>query len=426
MAKKDKKEYLIIRQSLIHLNSEEKEILKEQCHIAKNLYNFSLHNVKKHFEENKNKEKRYLNYYDNYKICKENENYKLLNSNMSQQLLKELDSSVKSFFGLLKLAKAGKYDYKSIRFPKFLDKDGFTTLIVGYIQIKNNIFKLPYSNLYAQDHPKIYFNMPPILKDKKIKEIRIIPKFKARIFEIQYTYETEKIKNKLNKNKYLGIDLGLNNFATCVEGNGKSFIICGKWLKSKNQWYNKENLRLQKIRNKKDSRRTTNRQAILMNKRNNRVNIFILKTARYIINYCIDNKISSIVLGYDEDLQKNIRISDDKNVSSIPISKIKDKLEYLCRLNGINLIIQEESFTSKASFLDGDLFDKDINKDYNFSGKREKGIYISKDGYKINADVNAAYNILIKSKKLKKCKIEGLITQFKTGKRNCPTRIKLI
>ncbi|MHB9343570.1 transposase, partial [Fusobacterium polymorphum] len=176
--------------------------------------------------------------------------YKKLNSNMAQQVLKEVDRSFKSFFGLLKLAKNGQYDNKKIKLPKYLDKDGFTTLIIGFVRLKDDMLIVPYSNSFKKTHQEVKVKLPPVLKDKKIKEIRIIPKQYSRYFEIQYIYEVEEVQRELNENNVLGIDLGIDNLCTCVTNTGASFIIDGRKLKSINQYYNKINAKLQSIKDK--------------------------------------------------------------------------------------------------------------------------------------------------------------------------------
>ena len=113
------------------------------------------------------------------------------------------------------------------------------------------------SNSFRKTHKKIEIVLPPILLDKNVKEIRIIPKSDGRFFEIQYTYEAGfHIKETLDLNKALSIDVGINNLVTCVTDEGKSFILDGKRLKSINQWYNKNNSRLQSIRDKQKEMKT--------------------------------------------------------------------------------------------------------------------------------------------------------------------------
>lgn len=412
--------YLTVKQQLKKLNKDEYLTLRELSHIAKNLSNEALYNVRKvYFKEDK-----YLSYQENYKLLKESKNYKLLNSNMAQQIIKEIDGSFKSFLALLKLAKNGEYNDK-INIPKYLEKDDFSTLIIGFIRIKNNKIKIPYSYQFRKNHNYIEIKIPPILKDKKIKEIRIVPKAKARFFEIQYIYEVAEIQRKINTNKALAIDFGVNNLATCVTSDGNSFIIDGKKLKSINQWYNKENSRLESIRVKQGYENKTNRQNKNTIKRNNRVNDYISKSARLILNYCIKNKMDCIVCGYNSNFQRNNNIGkiNNQNFYNIPFGKLYKKIEYLSKLYGIKFIIQEESYTSKASFLDGDfipILDEIENKKIEFSGKRiKRGLYQAKNGELINADVNAALNILAKSK------VVSLDRLYCSGELNTPLRIKI-
>lgn len=236
--------YLTVKQQVKHLSKQEYLDIKELCHVAKNLTNEAIYNIRQYYFDNNE----YLSYEKNYKLLKSSDNYKILNSNMAQQILKEVDGSFKSFFNLLRLAKQGKYNYKDIRLPHYLPKDSFTTLFIGFIRIKDSVLIVPYSNAYKKKHNSISIKMPPILKDKKIKEIRIIPKVNARFFEIQYTYEKYIEQKKLNNQNALAIDLGINNLCTCVTSNGYSFIIDGKRLKSINQWFNKRNAYLQSIK----------------------------------------------------------------------------------------------------------------------------------------------------------------------------------
>jgi len=413
--------YLTIKQQLKNLSKEDYLNLKELSHIAKNLYNAATYNVRQYYFQ----EKEYLRYEQNNLLCKENENYKLLNSNMAQQILKEVDGSFKSFFGLLKLAKKGKYDYKSIKLPQYLDKDSFATLVIGFIRIKDNVLIMPYSNIYRKTHKPIKINIPPVLQDKKIKEIRIIPKYNARFFEIQYSYESTDIQRNLDNTKALAIDLGLNNLATCVTNEGKSFIIDGRRLKSVNQWFNKQDSILQSIKDKQGIKNITKKQMIIINNRNNKVSDYINKTCRYIINYCLNNNIGNLVIGYNKTLQKDINLgkANNQNFVNIPVGNIKEKLEYLCKMYGINFTKQEESYTSKASFFDDDEIPKynpNAPKEYIFSGKRVKrGLYITKTGYKLNADINGALNIL------KKSSVVCLKTLYSSGEVDTPVRIRI-
>ena len=414
--------YLTLKQQVKHLSKKEFRNLKYLSHIAKNLTNEAMYNIRQYYFN----KKKYLSYNENYKILKNSENYKKLNSNMAQQILKEVDGSFKSFFGLLKLVKNGKYDNKKIKLPKYLDKDGFTTLVIGFVRLKDDMLIIPYSNSFKKTHKEIAIKLPPILKGKKIKEIRIIPKQYSRYFEIQYTYEVEEVQRELNKENGLGIDLGIDNLCTCVSNNGKSFIIDGRKLKSINQYYNKINAKLQSIKDKQKIDCTTLRQKKIARKRNNRIEDYLSKAARIIISYCLNNDIGKIVLGYNEDFQRNSNIGsiNNQNFVNIPYRKLRDKLTYLCKLYRIEFKLQEESYTSKASFFDGDIipvYDKENLQEYKFSGKRiKRGLYQTSRGYQLNADCNGALNILRKSK------VVDLSVLYNRGELNTPKRIRVV
>lgn len=413
--------YLTVKQQLKHLSKEEYLSLRELSHTAKNLYNQAVYNIRQYYFQ----EKKFLNYNKNNSLLKSSENYKTLNSNMSQQILKEVDGSFKSFFSLLKKKNKGQYNVK-VKLPSYLFKNSFTTLVIGFVRLNEDTLVIPYSNSFKKKHKKISIKIPPILLDKKIKEIRIIPKFNARFFEVQYTYEVEEEQRNLDKNHALAIDFGINNLATCVTSKGRSFIIDGKKLKSINQWFNKENARLQSIKDKqKYGKKPTLRQKYLYSSRNNKVNDYMSKTARRIINYCLENNIGALVCGYNETFQRNSNIGKANNQTfvNIPFGKLREKLEYLCKLYGLIFVEQEESYTSKSSFFDMDIlpkFEADKPQTYSFSGKRiKRGLYQTSKGYILNADVNGALNIL------KKSNVVDLEVLYSRGVVDTPTRIRI-
>ncbi|MBQ6560051.1 MAG: transposase [Erysipelotrichaceae bacterium] len=412
--------YLTIRQQ-VKLKKHEYDTLLELCRYAKNLFNEGVYNCRQYYFN----EGEYLNYEKNYHLLKGSENYRMLNSNVAQQILKEVDGCFQAFFGLLKLAKKGRYSYRDIRLPQYLRKEGYFTLVIGFVRLNENKLLVPFSNTFRKTHRKIEITIPPILSDKQVKEIRIIPKSDGRFFEIQYAYEAGMdIREELDLNKALSIDVGINNLATCVTNNGESFILDGRRLKSVNQWYNKNNARLQSIKDKQHITKTK-QQASLERNRNNQINDYISKCARYIINYCLENNIGNIVIGYNPTLQKESDIGkrNNQNFVSIPFGKLKDKLACLCEYYGIKLIKQEESYTSQASFFDYDdipVYNNDNPKEYIFSGMRiKRGLYKASDGSLLNADINGALNILRKSS------VVSLEALYGRGAVDTPLRIRI-
>ena len=414
--------YFTIKQQVKQLSKEDYKNLRELSHIAKNLTNEAIYNVRQsYFNEGK-----YLNYEKNYALLKNSENYKSLNSNMAQQILKEVDSMFQSFFGLIKLAEKGRYSFKDVKLPYYLPKDSFTTLVIGFVRFNGNQLTIPYSQSYKKGHKGITINLPPKLAGKKVKEIRIIPKSKARFFEIQYCYEAEEIQSNLDENHALAIDLGVDNLAACVTSKGKSFIIDGKRLKSINQWFHKENARLQCIKDKqKFGKKSTNKQQTIRRNRNNKVNDYMNKSARMIINYCLNNDIGTLVCGYNKTFQRNSDIGkkNNQNFVNIPFGKLREKFRYLCKLYGIKYIEQEESYTSKASFFDEDIipvYNQDTPQTYTFSGKRiKRGLYQCGNGKTLNADINGALNILRKSN------VVSLAGLYDRGELDTPIRIRV-
>lgn len=414
--------YLTVKQQIKHLSKEDYKSIKELCHIAKNLTNEAIYNVRQYYFT----EDKFLKYEKNYTLLKSSPNYKELNSNMAQQILKEVDGSFKSFFGLIKLAKQGKYSFKDCKLPRYLPKDGYTTLVIGFVRLNGNKLILPFSNNFKKTHKVVEITIPPVLLDKKVKEIRILPKANARYFEIQYIYETECIQRNLNTQNALALDLGVNNLVTAVSSTGKSFIVDGRKLKSINQWFNKENARLQSIKDKQHfGKKPTNRQKAIARDCNNKVNDYMNKAARMIIDYCINNDIGTLIAGYNVTFQRNSHIGkqNNQNFVNIPYGRLRDKLAYMCELNGITYVEQEESYTSKASFWDKDnipVYNNDNPKEYEFSGNRvHRGLYETANGKTFNADINGALNIMRKSS------VVDMNILYGRGEVDTPIRIRI-
>ncbi len=383
-----------------HLTKKEYSQLRELCFFSNCLYNFGLYNVRQQFF----KDKTFLSYMKNEPQCKDNDNYKLLQANSAQQTLRNVDDAFKSFFGLLK----SKF-VKKARPPKYREKGGLYTLTIAgnSINVKNGYLILPSSNTYKKvlnDH-KIKIRFPDRLISKKIKEVKIIPYYNGRYFKIAYCYEVDEQDLKLNRDNSLAIDIGLDNLATCVTNVGTSFILDGRKIKHINQHWNKRKAYLQAILSRqKQQQHFSNLLRRIAIKRNNRVNDCLKKTVRYIINFCIVNDIGTLICGYNSDFKREMNLGKktNQNFTQISFGALRRQLKYLCKRYGMNYIEQEESYTSKASFLDFDeLPIYDAQKPYTgtFSGKRiKRGLYQTANGRLINADVNGAANILRKSK----------------------------
>mgnify|MGYP002777866286 CR=1 FL=1 len=220
-----------------------------------------------------------------------------------------------------------------------------------------------------------------------------------------------------NKSNVLGIDIGLNNFVTCIPNTGEQgFIINGRPLKAINQFYNKT---VSKLKKGKDENFWSGSLARATQTKNNQVRDFIKKSARVIINKCLESGIGKIVFGWNEGINNEIdngRVNN-QNFVQVPFTALRDTLNYLCERYGIEFVVLEESYTSKMSFFDGDelpVYGKETEdqKKLKPSGKRTKrGEYKTGNGTIINADANGASNILRKAK-IDISKITFFVCQF--------------
>lgn len=339
------------------------------CLLSKNLYNVTLYWIRQYyFKFNK-----YLSYPKLDKIFNSEKqiDYTSLPAKVSQQTMKMVDQNFKSFFALLK-----KQD-KKVKIPKYLDKNGrymlvYTIQAASKLELKKGYLKLSKTNIKIKT------------KVNNIQQVRIIPC--NGFYAIEVVYKT-KSKEKLDDNKrYCSVDLGINNLMTVGSNCIDQFIINGKPVKSINQYYNKLKAKLSA---------GTKRIKRASLKRQNKINDYLHKSSRYLINHLVSNNISKLVVGYNKGWKQEINIGKVNNQKfvNIPYYKLLNMLKYKCELEGIELIITEESYTSKCSFLDNE----DIRKHETYSGKRiKRGLFKSKDNKIINADVNGALNILRK------------------------------
>ena len=391
--------YSTQKNQLRNLDKAEFLALRELCRLSKNLYNVGLYTVRQYFFE----EHKHLRYESAYHLCKENENYQALNTDIAQQTLKVVDRTFNSFFGLIKAVRYGTYQQK-VKLPHYLPKEGYFVLIIPRIKVKDGKFKVPMSNAFKKQFGEVVINFPERLDPDSIKEVRIHPKYDAQFFEIEYisSCEIEAIVSIAGSS--LAIDIGLDNLATCVDTNGASFIVDGRKLKSINQWFNKENARLQSIKARQKIQKLTERQARLYINRSNQIRDYLNKAARLIIDHCVNTKIEWLIVGFNQGMKQDINLGrrTNQNFVQIPFYLLRNKLRYLCERSGLKYKEQEESYTSKSSFLDGDelpVYNADKPATYQFSGKRVKrGLYRSKEGHLINADAQGAANIGRKSK----------------------------
>jgi len=324
-----------------------------------------------------------------------NPHYQAFYSDTAQQILTTVAESFKSFFGLLKAVKAGKTAQKP-KLPKYR-KGGMA--LVTYtgrsVKLENGLLRFPLGSKvkawFGLD--AFYLPMPSNLDYKSIREYRILPR--NGCFYLELVYKTELIQVDVNPSNALMIDHGMNNWLTCVSNIGTSFIIDGKHLKSINQGYNK---RVAFLMEGKPNGYWSNRLARLTEKRNRTMRDAINKAAKKVVRHCLENKIGTIIFGWNVGQKDgaNMGAKTNQKFVQIPTGRIKERIKQLCEQYGIQFVETEESYTSKASFIDRDFLPTFGEKPEGWkeSGKRvNRGLYRTAQGYLINADCNGAANI---------------------------------
>ncbi len=244
---------------------------------------------------------------------------------------------------------------------------------------------------------EFFLSMPSNLDYSNIKEFTILPKNGA--FYLEMSYEVEKQKHDLDINQALSIDLGTaDNLVACVDTLGNSFLIDARYLKAKNQLWNK------KVSTRKEGKSQgywDNWLDRITRKRNHQMRDGINKAAKLIVDHCLKHGIGNLVIGWNEGFKINANLGNLNNQKFVqmPLGKLKSRVKQLCDLHGIRFIETEEAYTSKASFLEVDSLPKYGEKPIGWkaSGNRiKRGLYRTADGFVVNADLNGAANIFRK------------------------------
>lgn len=341
--------------------------------------------------------KKYANYEFLDFLLKESADYKALPSKTSQQTLKLLDKNWKSFFGSIKDWKVNPQNYTGRpKLPKYKKKDGRFNVIFTNQQCKLKNGCITFPNIFCGR--KI-----PTKVNKNLQQVRMKPNGNTYVMEVVYKMEPVEMK-KIHPKRIASIDIGVNNFATVTNNiDLQPFVINGQGIKSINQYYNKQRAKMVSDLKRNHNQDWSNRLQRLTDKRNRWVENFLHQASGYIKKYCVEYQIESVVIGYNPGFKQEVNVGkvNNQNFVQIPFKEFMSKLEYKLADIGIKLVVQEESYTSKASFLDGDdvpVYDSNKKEKHSFSGKRiTRGLYQSKNKTMINADCNGSYNILRKA-----------------------------
>lgn len=375
----------------IHKKHKLYSICDELCFNSKNLYNAALYEFRQSYIDKNRKELTWIDI-NNLFVQKKQVDYKRLQSKVSNAVLKKLGDNVTSFKGMLKAKKEEKIKNK-VRLPKYLHKTRGRFLVEFNNQM---ISKKRDKNGYLIVSPRDLKLVIPTRRED-VKQVRIVPQLNYYVIEVVYEAQEEEIRTGVVVG---AIDLGLNNIATIVTNDKKNpLILSGKKLKSINQYFNK-NITDRQGKLPKEVY-TSKEIERLWTKRRNKIDYEIHKISKYIVGLMDEREVSKLIIGNNGGWKQGINLGkrNNQNFVYIPYKKIIDRIIYKCQMKGIEVIVREESYTSKASFLDYDYIPT-INEDdevKDFSGKRVKrGLYRTNKGKRINADVNGAYNIMAK------------------------------
>ena len=358
------------------------------CRNANNLYNATMYRVRQSFFTGK-----ILTYPEvNKQFIKEKQvDYYSLPTKISQQVQRNVAAAWKSYFREIKDYKKNPSKYQGKpNIPGYREKGGFSIVpfTIQSISFNNRNVKKGFLKL-SETSVLIKTNL------KEIQAARLVPIDRNHIkVEILYNVECPEVRNN---GRIASIDLGVNNLATIVYPNSRTEIINGRPLKSMNQYYNKK---LAEIRSKNAKREhQIRREVSLISKRRNKINDYLHKASRYILNQLVSNDVTELVIGYNAGWKQDIKMGrvghsrkeGNQRFQFIPFLKFISMLIYKCTLAGIMVTTNEESYTSKCSFLDNE----EVCQHEEYKGKRVKrGLFRASNGRLINADVNGALNIL--------------------------------
>ncbi len=367
--------------------------IDEAAFKSKNLYNAANYEVRQSYIHHRT----YLNYNEVQKRMQSHEAYQALPTKVSQQILMVLDQNWKSFFEACAAYKRDPSKFKGRpRLPKYKQKtEGRNILIYTLQALRGGQSK---RGIQGSIKPA---GLPIEIKTRQtnIKQVRIVPCKGFYVIEVIYEYEQP--KRAVDPALYAGIDIGIDNLAA-LTSNAPGFVpvlVNGRPMKSVNQFYNKRNAELQ---SKLGHPGTTKRTERLTNKRTRRIDHYLHTASRWITDDLVAHGIGTLVIGKNDGWKQeaNMGTRNNQNFVSIPHARFISMLTYKAELVGITVIITEESYTSKASFLDRDempVYDPNQTEKPKFSGKRiARGLYRAADGTLINADCNGSGNIIRK------------------------------
>jgi putative transposase len=355
---------------------------------AKNLYNLAnYHCRQRFFAEHKAWGLNAL-----YHLTKDSDAYRALPTKVSKQIVKRVVKCWTGYFAAIR-------EYR-LAPDKFLSEPK----IPGYKDKTDGRYVVPYpgkESIYKAELAKgiVHLSMSEIripTAVRSVVEVRLVPRCNCYVMEVVYDQPE---KPALGGSFIAGMDLGLNNLVA-LSSNRPGFVpllVTGTPLKSVNQFYNKRKAQLQSQLGSK--RQNSHRLIRWTQSRNQYIDNYLHQTSRLVVNYLKTWEVGTLVIGKNDRWKQSINIGkrNNQNFVQIPHARLIEMITYKCQLEGIVVILNEESYSSKASALDFDPVPSYGAEAPKFSGRRVKrGLYKTASGKLINADINGSLNIVRK------------------------------
>src|SRR6266566_2047408 len=387
----------LVEQHVIGRNDPRFAVIDEAAFKSKNLYNAANYEIRQAFF----REGTRLNYNEIDHRMQSHEAYKALPAKVSQQILMLLDKNWTAFFEACEAYEEDPSKFTGRpRLPKYKHKTEGRNILVYTVQAL--------SKPGMRDGLIRPSGLPITIETEHtvVDQVRIVPRHGYYVVEVVYTKEP--VQANVDPSFCVAIDLGVTNLAA-IASNREGFaprLVNGRPAKAWNQWYNKRMKELKKQLPKDDRERVTKQMERITNTRNRRIQHYLHTASKRIIDFLVKEGIGTVIIGKNPLWKQETGMGkrNNQNFVSIPHARFIDMLSYKAALVGIQVEVREESYTSKASFLDLDPipdYKPNAEERHVFSGKRigrRNRLYRTKDGRKICADVNGAYNILRKSR----------------------------
>jgi putative transposase len=354
--------------------------------LSKNLYNAALYDLRQHFFETRNSK----TYNQLAQEMKQNQDYCALPRKVSQWVLKQVCHDWDAFWQAHTAYKANPTKFLGRpKLPKYKDKENGRNLLTYTVQALSQP-KLRQGIIAPSQLP---IEIQTRINPDNIQQVRILPRSNHYVVEVVYNHVVH--LTQLPPNRIAGLDVGLNNLAavTSNQPDFVSFLVNGKPLKSINQHYNKRRAMLQS--QLPQGQYTSQQLQRLTNKRNRQVKHYLHWASKLIVARLVKAGIGTLVIGKNDSWKQGIAIGKRNNQQfvQLPHAQFIQMLAYKAQQEGIAVILTEESYTSKCSFLD----DEALHKQVNYAGRRiKRGLFCASDGRTINADIHGAANIIRK------------------------------